>query len=227
MSAILASVNNLQEAMMLKALNIGIIDLKQPSEGALGALDCEQIREIVKDLAGVKPVSATIGDLPMQADIIYPAIEKTAKTGVDFVNIGFFPGNDWNLTTIQLAPLAQQYKLIAVLFADTQPDWEIITLLGELGFKGVMLDTMNKQNGSLTGLMNNRQIRHFIALAKGYHLLTGLAGSLTQQDFTTLSSLGADYIGFRGALCREHNRVAQIDPSQVLQLLEIQEQITC
>ena len=112
---------------------VDIIDLKQPALGALGALDMATVKQIVAEVAGRCPVSATIGDLPMQPDPVFNAVKAMAETGVDYIKIGFFPGDDWQGTVKKLSVLTgQDLALIAVLFADTQPDLNIIRLLKEL-----------------------------------------------------------------------------------------------
>ena len=209
----LASVNSLDEALIALQANVDIIDLKQPELGALGALNTQQATSIITTLAHCKPVSATIGDLPMQADLILNAVKDMADTGVDYIKIGFFPNQDWHEVIMKLQPLTQQsLKLIAVLFADQQPDFKTIETFALAGFSGVMLDTMNKSNGSLTQVMSLDEIKNFVAIAKQHQLLCGLAGSLRKTDIKELLPLQADYLGFRGALCADHNRTAKLDP---------------
>ena len=91
MTGMLASIKNLREAEFVLNANVDIIDLKQPEFGALGALPVELVAEIVQKINSRCPVSATVGDLPMDADVIFKAVSEMAKTGVDFVKIGFFP----------------------------------------------------------------------------------------------------------------------------------------
>ena len=59
MSGMLASVENLAEALLVLEAGADIIDLKSPSAGALGALPLTTVREIVQVLAGRRPVSAS------------------------------------------------------------------------------------------------------------------------------------------------------------------------
>ncbi|MDD5632650.1 MAG: (5-formylfuran-3-yl)methyl phosphate synthase, partial [Methylococcales bacterium] len=142
-----------------------------------------------------------------------------AETGVDYIKIGFFPGDDWQGTLNKLSVLTgQSQALIAVLFADAQPDLNIIRLLKEAGFTGVMLDTRNKQNGSLTQLMAKMDIARFVTQAKAQQLLCGLAGSLRLEDIPGLMSYKADYLGFRGALCQGHNRVGELNEQSVFKI---------
>ncbi len=236
MTGMLASVNSLAEARLVLQAGVDIIDLKQPEQGALGALALADVRAIVQEVIGRCPVSATVGDLPMQPELVYNAVKAMADTGVDYVKIGFFPGGDWQSTLDKLSGLtglsvslddsissftAQKTKLIAVLFADTQPDFAILSALKASGFAGVMVDTMDKNCGSLTQLMSEQELALFVKQAKALDLLCGLAGSLRLADMDLLLALQADYLGFRGALCQAHERVGQLNLSAVIAIKKL------
>lgn len=218
MTGMLASVNSVAEALRTLSVNVDIIDLKQPASGALGALETDLVKTIVEQIKGRCPVSATIGDLPMQPEIVYQAVKVMAETGVDYVKIGFFPGGDWQGTLDKLSTLPQPKALIAVLFADTQLDFAVIDSLHDAGFTGVMLDTMDKSKGSLTQVMAKTDIAEFVRLTKNRLLLCGLAGSLRQDDIAELMPYRPDYLGFRGALCQGHHRTAQVSRSLIMQI---------
>lgn len=218
MTGMLASVKNLVEAELVLNANVDIIDLKQPEFGALGALPVELVAEIVAKINGNCPVSATVGDLPMDAEVIFNAVSNMAKTGVDFVKIGFFPDGDWLSIVQKLANLTENTRLIAVLFADTEPNFSIISELKKANFAGVILDTMHKKNGSLTQVMSLETIAEFVELAKTQTLICGLAGSLRLENIAELLPFDADYLGFRGALCNQHNRVGELDLSALEQI---------
>ena len=219
MTGMLASVNSLAEARLVLQAGVDIIDLKQPEQGALGALALADVRAIVQEVNGRCPVSATVGDLPMQPELVYNAVKAMADTGVDYVKIGFFPGGDWQGTLDKLS--GQKTKLIAVLFADTQPDFAILFALKASGFAGVMVDTMDKNCGSLTQLMSEQELALFVKQAKTLELLCGLAGSLRLADIDLLLTLQADYLGFRGALCQAHERVGQLNLSAVIAIKKL------
>ncbi|WP_349431382.1 (5-formylfuran-3-yl)methyl phosphate synthase [Methylomarinum sp. Ch1-1] len=219
MTRILASINSLEEAQLIQTFDIDIIDLKQPAEGALGALDKGTVQRIIAEIAGRCPVSATIGDLPMLPHRVAPAVADMAETGVDYIKIGFFPGHDWLACIEALSQFSDDHALIAVLFADCQPSFSVLRQLKQAGFTGVMLDTMDKRKGSLNDIMTMPRIAQFIKLAKQLDLLTGLAGSLKSSDIATLLPLHADYLGFRGALCAHHNRIAALAPNKIAALI--------
>jgi (5-formylfuran-3-yl)methyl phosphate synthase len=219
MTGMLASVNSVSEALMVLSANVDIIDLKQPASGALGALDIDLVKQIVAKIDGRCPVSATIGDLPMQPDPVFTAVKRMAETGVDYIKIGFFPDGDSLSTVNKLSLLSlQNTAMIAVLFADIQPDLSIVDSLKDAGFTGVMLDTMDKQNGSLMQVMGKTEIGQFVRLAKARKLLSGLAGSLKLEDIAGLIPYQADYLGFRGALCLHHDRTAQLNKTSILRI---------
>lgn len=222
MSKMLASVNSLSEARQVFAAGADIIDLKQPQQGALGALPVAVVSDIVAELKPNACISATIGDLPLQPQLVVDAVQAMAATGVDFVKIGIFPEGDPLATLQALSPISQQgIKLIAVLFADTRPDLALITAIRQAGFAGAMLDTMDKRLGSLTRLMEIEQLQDFVSHCRASALLSGLAGSLRADDIGLLLPLQADYLGFRGALCRQHCRTDQLDDLQVRHIREL------
>ncbi len=220
MTGMLASVNSIDETRLILNTTVDIIDLKQPEQGALGALPVELVTKIVQLVDKQKPVSATVGDLPMQAERVFNAVSAMAETQVDYIKIGFFPGGDWQATLTKLAEITQQgHQLIAVLFADTQPELSIIEPLKSARFTGVMLDTMDKSKGSLSQIMPYPTIKAFVSRSKDAQLLCGLAGSLKQTDIPELLKLNPDYLGFRGALCADHQRTAQLDSHSIHSIL--------
>jgi uncharacterized protein (UPF0264 family) len=218
MTGMLASVNSLEEARLVLSKNVDIIDLKDPASGALGALSTGRVAEIVKMVNGACPVSATIGDLPMHPDLIFEATSMMLDTGVDFVKIGFFPCETEGSVVEMLTLLGAQTNLIAVLFAETQPDISLINSLIKAGFRGIMLDTMDKSRGSLTDIMTGQDIAQFVNHVKSNGLLCGLAGSLTLEDIPELLLHQPDYLGFRGALCAKHNRTGQLKAQLVQEI---------
>jgi uncharacterized protein (UPF0264 family) len=216
MTGMLASVRDLDEALLALAAGTDLIDLKAPARGALGALPRGVVRNIVDRIGGRRPVSATVGDLPMEPLPVREAAENMAACGVDYVKIGFFPGGDWAQTITALTPLAARgNRLVAVLFGDRNPDARWLADIAAAGFTGAMLDTMDKERGSLTRVCSISLLRDFVSEAKGHGLLCGLAGSLRPSDIPPLLQLNPDYLGFRGALCHAHRRTAELDAEAV------------
>ena len=211
MTRMLASVTDAAELETAIGAGADIVDLKDPSRGALGALPADQIRFLVDQVAGRRPVSATVGDLPPDTALVASAMRATAATGVDYVKVGFFSGEHLRPCLHAIGELAAERRVVAVLFADCAPPLDDLTPFSEAGLAGVMLDTADKRRGHLLAHATLPQLRRFVAQARSLGLLCGLAGSLRPQDIASLLPLAPDYLGFRGALCLGAHRAQRLD----------------
>lgn len=215
---LLASVASLAELNRAYAVGADILDLKDPSAGALGAWAPDMLAEAVKRWRmwpHPRPLlSATIGDHTLEPGILCAATARTAATGVPLVKIGFARTGDAGALALcldALAPLARETHLIAVLFADDGPAADLVPLVAGAGFHGVMLDTARKGGRRLTDHLEVPALEAFVEAARRHNLLTGLAGSLRRADIPVLAPLRPDYLGFRGALCTG-SRTGALDP---------------
>jgi dihydroneopterin aldolase len=212
MTMMLASVRSLDEALIALDGGADLIDLKEPSRGALGALDHAAVRICVQAIGGRRPVSATIGDLPsMDPQSMTAAVERMAATGVDFIKIGFFSHPQAFDCANALSKLASRARLVAVLFADETYDLALVDELAGNGFSGAMLDTAHKTGKTLRDWRTENELEEFVTRGRNRQLLTGLAGSLRREDIPQFLAIGPDYLGFRGALCRNGNRGQVLD----------------
>jgi len=208
----LASVRTLDEALFALEAGADFIDLKEPSQGALGALDHAAVRVCVQAIGGRRPVSATIGDIVcMDPREMTAAVERMAATGVDYIKIGFFVHPQAFDCARALTGLARKTRLVAVLFADEPYDIRLVNALADASFAGAMLDTAHKTGKSLRDWCNDGELGEFVNRARAQGLLTGLAGSLRMEDIAPLLTIEPDYLGFRGALCSGSNRNQGLD----------------
>jgi len=214
MTKLLASVMSLNEAQLALDCGVDIIDLKDPSRGALGALPHAIVSEVVRMVNRRLPLSATTGDLPMEPGILSSAVRGMAKTGVEFVKVGFFPSDNWDACINTLGAYAKTTRLVAVLFADRKPELSWLSQFVRAGFAAVMLDTANKLGGGLRHHLNDAVLGAFVTQAKSNGLMVGLAGSLRAEDVPDLLRLGPDYLGFRSTLCSEANRTHGFDQTR-------------
>ena len=213
--AFLASVTTAAEAAIVLLCGADIIDGKDPSRGALGALSLETIRAIVRAVDGRAATSATIGDLPSSAANMVPAAQAVASTGVDFVKAGFFGDGPHReaIAALGAADLGRA-RLAGVLMADLEPDFELIGAMAKAGFAGVMLDTAGKAEGGLRHSLTAHRIAEFVRVARSHNLVCGLAGSLGAADIEPLIAFGPGILGFRGALCAG-GRTGTLDAARV------------
>ncbi|RUU38052.1 hypothetical protein EOC93_23655 [Mesorhizobium sp. M6A.T.Ce.TU.002.03.1.1] len=221
MTRMLGSVTGVDEAEIALSGGVDIVDLKNPKAGALGAVSTQTISRAISLIAGRAPVSAVCGDLPMEPETIRVKAEEIAATGVDYVKIGFFPSANAVACAKALAPLAARTKLIAVLFADLVPDFELLPMLAKHRFHGAMVDTANKANGRLLDHLPPERIPGFVDRAKSLGLMVGLSGSLEAPDIPRLLPFAPDFLGFRGALCGDAGRAGSISAEAVSQIREL------
>ncbi|MGZ8399880.1 MAG: (5-formylfuran-3-yl)methyl phosphate synthase [Methyloceanibacter sp.] len=215
MTLFLASVRDAEEAELALRAGADIVDLKDPGQGALGAIAPDTIAACVKQVAGRAPISATIGDLPLEGDKVRAAVLATAALGVDYVKLGLFPGGDAERCLKRLAGDIAQLRLILVLFADAVPAFDAIELAARIGAHGVMFDTLGKGGGALPEHMSFMGLADCIAAAKAEGLIVGLAGSLQARHVPSLVALQPDLLGFRGALCEQGDRTLPLDPQRL------------
>jgi uncharacterized protein (UPF0264 family) len=216
---LLASVTSFEEAQLALDAGADIIDCKNPAAGALGALPVRTVRDIVKRMEGLAPVSATVGDVPLAPEAWQDAIEAMTAPGADILKIGISPPGDLQACLQAVRPLAELYPLVAVAFADQPlPGLSFVDLakaVAEAGFLGVMLDTAGKTGQRLTTLLPTSELESFVHAAQQAELVCGLAGSLRLEDVHSLIPLRPDYLGFRSALCKDGNRTAPLDAEKV------------
>ncbi|MEQ8823600.1 MAG: (5-formylfuran-3-yl)methyl phosphate synthase [Filomicrobium sp.] len=216
----LASVTSAEEARVCVDAGVSILDAKNPRTGALGALEHNIVREIVETVRQSSkpalPVSATIGDLPLEPQLVSGAAGDMAACGVDYVKIGIGAEGDASAAIRALGCTdIGDARLVAVLFADQRPDFDLVCELSAAGFAGVMLDTAEKKSGGLRDVLSAQEIREFVSCSRDSGLLCGLAGSLKLEDISPLGAFQPDILGFRGALCLDSDRTFAIDESRI------------
>ncbi|MBA8881415.1 (5-formylfuran-3-yl)methyl phosphate synthase [Phyllobacterium myrsinacearum] len=213
MTKMLASVQNREEAEIVFQNGADIIDMKNPANGALGAVDLAKTLEVKDFISGRRPISAACGDLPMHPEMILQKVEEFAAAGLDYIKIGLFPSAQLEACVNALQPLASHNKLIAVVFADNwnNYDEDLFEKLAICRFHGLMIDTADKSRGRLLNHLSPDQIGKFIKNGQSKGLMIGVAGSLEAPDISRLLTYDPDFMGFRGALCVDLDRRASID----------------
>lgn len=226
MAQLLISVTSVDEAAIALACGADIIDLKDPTRGALGALPLDLISEVVGWVhAQAKPcmTSATIGDLPMQPDLLLEQVLAMSATNVDIIKIGFFKtmDSDYRLCLDALQSVcATGLKLVAVLFAEFTYPAGLIAAIANAGFYGVMLDTVEKNGKTFLDYMTMHEVAAMFKQAHSQGIMNGIAGSLCLQHVAIAKALEPDFIGFRGGVCVRNLRKAALAPEMVCAIRE-------
>jgi FolB domain-containing protein len=214
MTRMLASVADAAEAEVVLQLGADIIDLKDPRRGALGAVALDAAREALAAAARRRETSAALGDPPYDEHALLAAARAIAAMGVDYVKLAV-DGPTLDRLGVSLQRLARDVGLVGMMFADVEPDFALLAKLAGLGFKGAMLDTGDKTRGRLIDHLDVVRLSEFCSRCRALRLMSGLAGSLEAPDVPRLLLVRPDVLGFRGALCRSHDRQSTIDPQAV------------
>jgi (5-formylfuran-3-yl)methyl phosphate synthase len=218
MTALLVSVKNVEEALLALEAGADIIDLKDPSIGALGALDLIETKEIVRAIDARAQLSATVGENHTSVSALAVDIDAYAKLGVDIIKIAvsslFYEANFLSEMT-QLTNAG--VKIVAVFFADEKVDLKLLEPLQNAGFYGAMLDTQAKRQ-NLLQVQAKDNLQSFTQACKQHHLKSGLAGSLRLQHLGELLNCNATYIGFRGGVCDDFERKSSLSCHKVVEI---------
>jgi dihydroneopterin aldolase len=220
MTRMLASVANAAEAGVVVQFGADVIDLKDANRGALGAVSLDIARQAIAAVAGRSETSAALGDPPYDEDALLATARALAALGVDTFKLAVDAPTLDRLSE-SLSGLARGVRLVGMMFADEKPDFALLAKLAALGFKGAMLDTRDKTRGRLIAHLEVVQLNQFCSQCRALNLMSGLAGSLEAPDVPRLLLVRPDVLGFRGALCRAHDRRGAIDPAAVVLIRDL------
>jgi len=216
MTLFLASVTSPLEAELALSGGADLIDLKDPTRGAFGALPLDAVVKIAALIARRRPVSAVLGDDPLPPQELVALASRYIEAGVDYLKIGFRPDAQREASIAALQPLAARAKLIGAFFADLEDvDAATLGLLARNGFKGAMLDTAEKSGDRIITKLGIAGLSRFVEGCREAGLISGLAGALETPDIPRLLSLRPGFLGFRGALCKQGNRTDGLDAEAV------------
>ena len=222
MTGFLASVSSEHEALLVRSGGADVIDLKDPARGALGALDEARVRAIARRMDHGATLSATIGDLPVYAAELEAAITGMHACGVDIVKVGVFGNTVSPFMLSVLDRLTDRHiRIVLVFFAELYDPDSDFQRLRRAGITGVMLDTCEKAKGNLRDKLDDGTLAKFVGRAKRAGLVSGLAGSLTKKDIPPLLRIKPDYLGFRGALCKQRQRTSGMDGAKVAEIRKL------
>ena len=205
---LLVSPSSIDEAR--HSLAADIIDVKNPSEGSLGANYPWVIRE-VKAFSD-KPVSAAIGDFDYKPGGAALTAYGAACAGADYIKIGLtFEGKENARAVISAVVKAvkdefpEKFVVIAA-YSDYQrmgsiSPFDMAPVAADEGADFVMVDTGIKDRQSTFAFMNEDTLRTFTRTNTKLGLKTALAGAFTFEDIDALKRINPEIIGVRGMVC--------------------------
>ena len=212
MTGFLASIKNIDEAKKISNAKIDIVDLKNVDDGALGFVGLDIINKAKQTLQNHK-ISVTLGNNmnPNNPETV-SILSKIINQKIEYIKIGLFDKTMIDEHKLLLEKFSfTQTKPICVLFADKTFDLDIMRDLINMGYQGIMIDTVNKDSKSMTEILKPSEIKKFISINKKNKTLCGLSGSLKISDINNLKRYNPDFLGFRGQLCSNHTDRSEID----------------
>jgi hypothetical protein len=226
---LLVSARNAADAAAALAGGADILDAKEPSAGALGAVTIEVLREMLSTVDAACPVSAALGDAE-DATALERSVRANAVEGVAFVKIGFAGITDVVRVTDLIASSvraarAHACEVVAVGYADAARVGGIecdalFDAATRGGAAGVLIDTADKAGAGLLQLSAPAALRRYVSAAHDRGLSIAMAGKLSSADLAVVRDVGADIAGVRGAACRA-GRESAISEARVRVLAQI------
>jgi uncharacterized protein (UPF0264 family) len=220
---LLVSVISADEARRALAGGADIIDVKDPTEGALGAPSPRVLSEVVREVGGAAPVSVALGDLPNLAHTAALAARGAALTGADYVKVGLRGVRDLEGAVAFVRAVADavgtQVAVIAAAYADARAldppaldPARLPELAERAAVSGVLVDTLIKDGRSLYHWLSESQLTDLVTRTRSAGASFGVAGQLTLGE---LRRVPADVVGVRSAVCRGGDRAGELDAELV------------
>jgi hypothetical protein len=211
---LLVSVRSAVEVGPAVAGGADIVDAKEPSLGALGAVSGSVLRAIAGRLPASVPLSVALGD-PRDAATLAAAMTLLNGLGPRpspiYIKIGLSAAGSGveavlGAAVVAAARMVLRPAVIAVAYADHAaaggPSPEAVTHLARAsGADGVLLDTWGKAGGDLFHHVAAHRLQAWVGDARAAGLLVALAGSLGLEGVRSVSRLQADVVGVRGSAC--------------------------
>jgi uncharacterized protein (UPF0264 family) len=222
MTRLLVSVRSADEALAALAGGADLIDVKEPSRGALGAADPQTWRAVCAAVDGRAPVSAALGEL------LGSSLDLSSSVGLSYVKAGLAgavhdPRWRDRLQGVQQS-LPASTQLVAVAYADaeraeTPSPWQVLDAALALQLSVLLIDTFDKAQGDVWSALSDDELRELIRAANQAKLRVALAGSLTLMTLPRALALSPDWIAVRGAAC-EDGRSGEVSTARVRALRE-------
>jgi (5-formylfuran-3-yl)methyl phosphate synthase len=213
---LLVSVVSAAEARGALAGGADIIDVKDPSQGALGAPAPRILSEVVREVADAAPVSVALGDLPD----VPPA---AALAGVAYVKVGLRGAARLDRAAALMSAVADAVgphtAVIAATYADAHTldppalaPGRLPELVERTGIAGALVDTFVKNGRGLYAWLSESELAELVARTRSAGGTFAVAGQLRLGE---LRRLDADIVGVRSAVCRGGDRAAELDSELV------------
>jgi (5-formylfuran-3-yl)methyl phosphate synthase len=220
---LLVSVVSALEARGALAGGADIVDVKDPSQGPLGAPSPRVLSEVVAEVGEGAPVSVALGDIPNLPHTAALAARGAALSGAAYVKVGLRGVCTLDDTVALMRAVVEAVgpntAVIAAAYADAgaldppalAPDC-LPDVVDRAGVTGALVDTFVKDGRGLYSWLSEAELGELIARTRRVGGSFAVAGQLALRD---LRRVDADVVGVRSAVCRGGDRAAELDAELV------------
>jgi uncharacterized protein (UPF0264 family) len=231
-TGLLVSVRSAHEAMAALQGGADLIDIKEPRRGPLGRAAADVITEVVRGIAGRRPVSAALGELadapsdrlPPGLAFVKCGLSKLGRVKRWQTRLDAFRGaiNRW--------PRAPE--VVTVAYADWKnaaaPHWSEVAKVALDDPGGVLLfDTFDKattpggrRSATLLDWLTRDDVHALCEQCHKAGVRIALAGSLRLRHLRHLQAARPTWLAVRGAVCAANQRDGEVHLLKVRDLAE-------
>lgn len=218
---LLVSVRSAIEAKAALDGGADLIDVKEPSRGALGIAEAEVVGAVVKAVKGKVPVSAALGEF---SDNLLTEAHWHLELKLDYVKwglAGYAPTVGWGEDLLETRrQLPAGMEAVCVAYADWEraksvPPAELVKFAKRFRWRAFLLDTSVKDNKTLLSFMKPAEIAEFVENLHRGMVKVAIGGSLTPEHLKQLKDVNPDWYAVRGSACAGGKRDGTIDTLRV------------
>ncbi len=212
---LMASVQNLEEALEALYGGADIVDVKNLQEALVGSAHPGIVKQVREAIPLDRHASVTLGVVPNQVGTVAMACYTAGVLNATSVKVGFMKTEYDAAVEILLACKDAldgfETKLIGSLFADN-PLYDgldasnMVPLAKDGQCDGFLIDTLTKDGRNLFDFMPEPQLREIVVEGKKLAKSTALSGHLRLEDLDELARINPDIVGVRGAVCQMGDR---------------------
>jgi uncharacterized protein (UPF0264 family) len=222
---LLVSVRSAGEAALASAAEVDVVDVKEPSNGALGRAGDGVLSDVVRTVgqeAG-RLLSAAMGELIewLDAPLRVPAGYHFVKFGT----AGLAGVSNWGSCFRAIAErVAEQSegrtRAVAAVYSDSaraqSPDWrEALDWTLHAGGGVLLIDTWMKDGCGFWSWTTEQEYAGILDACRSNGIALAAAGSLDLAAIRRFAGRTPDYIAVRGAACRGGDRDAPVCPERI------------
>lgn len=220
-TGLLVSVRSAEEAAIALEAGADLLDVKDPSRGAMGMAHHEVVNAVLATVAGKVPVSAAFGEW---RDSILTDAHWHLELPLTYIKwglAGYVAGPGWGEDLLDARrELPVGPELVAVAYADWEKanapsPAEVAKFAKRYRFRTFLLDTFCKNGKTLLDHMKPAEIAELVAGLKRTGIAVAIGGSLVPEKLKALKDVQPDWYAVRGSVCAGGKRDGVLDPVRI------------